>query len=299
MKHKSLPRFSVVIPAYNEAPYIAETLLSLKRQNFAGRFEIIVVDNNSSDATAEIARSLGANVVEEKNPGVCNARQRGTEVAQGEIVISTDADTQFRVDWLSRIDGTFSIHKDAVAVVGSCHYSDGPIWGLIYPYLLFGLISTIYRVTGRTYYATATNIAFKKSAWHGYNTTLTQGGDELDLLRNLRKQGRVVFANGNPTLTSARRLARGFIYNFFVSFLIYYVLEYNLNRIFKRRILGSAPHFRNDFSPKILSLFNAAIIGFLLTLVITQHNARHYVVHETTRVIKDTSRAIDKDKKKP
>jgi hypothetical protein len=104
----------------------------------------------------------------------------------------------------------------------------------------------------------------------------------------------VVFVNGNPTLTSARRLTRGFLYNFFVSFLIYYVLEYNLTRIFKRRILGSAPHFRNEYSPKILSLLNASIISVLLVLVISYRQSRHYVVHETTRVIKETSRVIDK-----
>ncbi len=294
MEDSSRPRFSVVIPAYNEAPYISETLVSIKKQNFAGKVEIIVVDNNSTDSTVQIAKSLGAIVVEEKQPGVCFARQKGTQVATGEIIISTDADTYYSVDWLSRIDGTFSKKPNAVAVVGSCHYIGGPIWGTIYPYLLFGLISVVYRLTGRTYYATATNIAFKKSAWHGYNTMLTQGGDELDLLRNLRKEGTVVFSNGNPTFTSARRLTRGFIYNFVITFLIYYVLEYNLNRIFKRRVLGSAPHFRNEYSPKVLSLLNGAIILALLLMVISRQQTRHYVIKETTQVIKKTTKVIDK-----
>ncbi len=294
MNTKSRPRFSVVIPAYNEAPYLPQTLNSLKKQNFAGKVEIIVVDNNSTDLTADLARSLGATVVEEKRAGVCYARQKGTEVANGEIIISTDADTSFNVDWLSRIDGMFEKDAEAVAVVGSCHYTDGPIWGTIYPYLLFGLISVVYRLTGKTFYATATNIAFKKDYWHGYDTNLTQGGDELDLIRNLRKQGRVVFVNGNPTLTSARRLTRGFIYNFVVTFLIYYILEYNLSRIFKRPILGTAPHFRNEYSPKVLSVLNMAIFASLVLALITQARARHYVVRETSHVIRQTTRAIDK-----
>jgi len=294
MENKSRPRFSVVIPAYNEAPYLPQTLASLKKQNFAGEVEIIVVDNNSTDLTADIARSLGAKVVEEKRPGVCFARQKGTEVASGEIVVSTDADTQFHVDWLSKIDGMFQKDEEAVAVVGSCHYTDGPIWGTLYPYALFGIISTIYRITGKTYYATATNIAFKKEHWIGYDTKLTQGGDEVDLIRNLRSKGRVVFVNGNPTLTSARRLARGFIYNFFVTFLIYYLLEYNLSRHFKRSIIGTAPHFRNDYSPKILSVINALIVATLAIALITQQNARHYVVRETTQVIKKTTQVIDR-----
>lgn len=290
-------RFSVVIPAYNEAQYIAKTLESLQRQDFLQQFEVIVVDNNSTDTTSEIAESLGARVVTEKESGVCYARQAGTEAARGEIVISTDADTAFNSDWLSRIDATFKRYPKAVAVTGPCHYTDGPIWGSIYPHLLFGLDSLFFKIFGRPFYVTATNIAFKKSAWSGYNTRLTQGGDELELLHDLRKRGKVVFNNRNPVHTSARRLARGLIYNFFVSFLFYYLIAYYLDRIFKRPVLGTAPKFRNEYSPKVLSVLNLAIISILVITVITQRSARHYVVHKSDQVIKHTTNFIDRDKK--
>ncbi len=290
-------RFSVVIPAYNEAQYIAKTLQSLHEQDYADEFEVIVVDNNSNDATAEIAESLGARVVFEREPGVCFARQKGTEEAKGEIVISTDADTSYRANWLSTINRAFERYPKAVAVAGPCRYIDGPIWGSVYPHLLFGFIYLGYKLTGKTFYITATNVAFKKSAFDGYNTLLTQGGDELDLLHNLRSKGRVVFNNRNPSYTSARRLARGLIYNFFVSFLFYYILEYYLNKLFKRRVLGRAPVFRNDYSPKVLSLLNLAIITTLIVALITQRSARHYVVKESNRVIKNTTNLIDRDKK--
>ena len=87
------PRFSVVIPAYNEADYLPAALRSLRAQDFPGAVEVIVVDNGSTDGTADLARRLGARVVEEHAPGVCAARQRGTLAARGEIVVSTDADT--------------------------------------------------------------------------------------------------------------------------------------------------------------------------------------------------------------
>lgn len=264
MSSKERPRFSVVIPAFNEAHYIADTLDSLQKQTFNGTVEIIVVDNNSSDKTAVIAKSLGAKVISEKNPGVCWARQAGTEAAQGEIVISTDADTKFDSDWLAVIDKWFKKYPDVVAVTGPCRYVGGPLWGEIYPVLLFDLVSIVYKITGKTYYSSATNIAFKKDVWDGYDTTMTQGGDELDLLRRLRKKGKVAFNNHNPTYTSSRRLARGFIYNFIITFLVYYILEYNLTRIFKRRVLGSAPKFRNELSPKIMSLLNSVIYLALL-----------------------------------
>jgi len=77
------PRFSIVVPCHNEAGYVADTLNSLRNQTFAGRYEIIVVDNNCTDETADIARELGARVVSEENPGVCWARQRGLRRAPG------------------------------------------------------------------------------------------------------------------------------------------------------------------------------------------------------------------------
>ncbi|MFD2767203.1 glycosyltransferase [Micromonospora eburnea] len=239
------PRFSIVIPCFNEAGYITDALLALQKQDFDGVCEVIVVDNNCTDDTAGIARDLGARVVVEPVPGVCNARHRGTEAARGEIVISADADTVYDRDWLSRIDARFRGDERIVAVVGPCRYADGPRWGRIYGRTLFGAVNAVYRLTGRAVYASATNIAFRREAWTGYDTSLTQGGDELDQLRRLRKKGRVVYDHGNPTYTSGRRLSRGLAYNLFVTLPVHYLLTYTVNRIAGRRLLGSAPAFRD------------------------------------------------------
>src|ERR1700710_761412 len=72
------PRFSVVIPAYNEEANIAACLSSLAEQDYPGELEVIVVDNASTDATARIAREHGARVITEPERGVCQARQSGT-----------------------------------------------------------------------------------------------------------------------------------------------------------------------------------------------------------------------------
>lgn len=244
---ENAPRFSVVVPAFNESACVADCLRSLANQDFAGTYEVIVVDNNSTDRTAAIARSLGATVVHEERPGVCAARQAGTALARGEIVVSTDADTTFDPTWLSRIDRAFSRHPACVAVAGPCRFAKGrPLWGALYPHLLFGLVALVRLVTGRVFYVTATNIAFRKGAWSGYDTRLTQGGDELDLLRRLQAKGKVVFDIGNPTFTSPRRLNQGLLYNIVVTFLFYYLLAYWLNRLLGRPILGTAPTFRHD-----------------------------------------------------
>ncbi len=241
------PRFSVVIPALNEERYLADCLRSLARQDFAGEVEVIVVDNNSTDRTAAIARSFGAVVVHEARPGVCWARQRGTAFARGEIVVSTDADTVFDPGWLARIDGALEQHPSCVAVAGPCRFAAGsPSWAAAYPRVLFGAVALVQRITGRVFYVTATNLAFRRSAWPGYNTQMTQGGDELDLLRRLQRQGPVVFDGHNPTYTSPRRLNQGLAYNLVVTFFVYYLLAYWLNRVSGRPLLGTAPAFRHD-----------------------------------------------------
>src|SRR5215207_10515133 len=97
-------RLSVVIPAYNEGSYLDASLTSLRQQDFSGSYEVIVVDNNSTDDTAAIASAHGARVLHEPRRGVCVARERGTRAARGEIVISTDADTVHPADWLTRLD---------------------------------------------------------------------------------------------------------------------------------------------------------------------------------------------------
>ena len=240
------PRFSVVVPAFNEADYLPATLDSLRAQDFRGEVEVIVVDNNSTDATAAVAAAHGARVLHEPHVGVCWARQRGTAAARGQIVVSTDADTTHPPDWLSTIDEAFGVDDRCVAVAGPCRYVDAPTWGRWYAVLLFAVVSGVYRLSHRVVYVTATNVAFRKAAWTGYDTSLTQGGDEFDLLRRLRRAGVVRYDRSRPVATSGRRLNRGLLYSLFVSLLGYYVLGYALNRALSRPVLPTAPAFRGS-----------------------------------------------------
>jgi glycosyltransferase involved in cell wall biosynthesis len=287
------PRFSVVVPCFNEARYIADTLNSLRDQTFAGGYEIIVVDNNCTDETVDIASQLGARVVSEPNPGVCWARQKGTEESVGEIVVSADADTTYAPDWLAKIDRSFGTDGRIVAVAGPCRYVGGPLWGRVYARLLFGGVHLAYRMTGRTVYVTATNLAFRKEHWSGYAVHLTQGGDELNLLRDLRGKGQVVYDHTNPTDTSSRRMTRGVLYGFFITLLVYYILAYVLNRLCRRRIIGSAPAYRDDRSPlsrRLQATGLALLSGLLLSLAFAPW--RQYIFHTSHSVVDYVTSAV-------
>ena len=237
------PRFSVVVPAFNEVDYLGRTLQSLLQQDFEGSYEVIVVDNNSTDGTAHLARGYGVRVVDEPAVGVCAARQRGADAAVGEIIVSTDADTVHPANWLRSIDANFS-DLSVAAVAGPCRFENAEGWKEGYPRLLFNLVARIFDMTGFVSYVSATNLAMRRTAFPGYDPKQTQGGDELDVLRRLRKRGVVVWDRNNVVTTSPRRLERGFMYNFFVSFLTYYLMAYALNRLPGRRKLGMAPVVR-------------------------------------------------------
>jgi glycosyltransferase involved in cell wall biosynthesis len=238
------PRFSIVVPAFNEEAVLGACLDSLAAQSYGGSVEVVVVDNGSTDGTADVASRRGVRVVHEPQAGTCFARQRGLESATGEIVVTTDADTTAPTEWLQHIDDHFRARPGAVAVAGPCVYVGGPWWSGAWTRLLFGLVALVAAVTGRVTYVTATNLAFCRASFTGYDTRLTQGGDELDVLRRLRRQGPVVFARRNPTFTSPRRLARGLVHTLVVSLCFHYLLGYLVNRVARRPVIGTAPPFR-------------------------------------------------------
>ncbi len=89
--------YSIIIPAYNEALFLPKTLDGLRLCSSALkkiRGEIIVVDNNSTDATSEIAKKCGARVVFQPVRGISLARNAGAKQANGKVFFFVDADTQ-------------------------------------------------------------------------------------------------------------------------------------------------------------------------------------------------------------
>lgn len=91
--------YSIIIPAWNEAAFIGATLVKVKaamkevEEHTEHRGELLVVDNNSTDRTPEIAESMGATVVFEPVNQISRARNRGVAAASGEVLVFLDADT--------------------------------------------------------------------------------------------------------------------------------------------------------------------------------------------------------------
>ncbi len=202
---------SIVIPALNEEKFISACLRSLKNQSYDGEYEIIVVNNGSTDKTGEIARAAGAIVLsypEKKN--VFYARQKGADAAKGDIIVQADADTTYPEDWLKRIAEQFAAHPRAVAVAGRFLYDKPPFWARI-EYLLRHLTNllTVF-FAGRPIIISGATFAFRRQAFlagNGYRD-ITYAPDQYGIASRLSNQGKIIYDSRIHVFTSPRRVQK-------------------------------------------------------------------------------------------
>jgi len=213
-RSKGISFVSVVIPAHNEENYLFSCLQSIKNQDYAGEYEVIVVDNASTDNTAQIARDWGAKVVYEGKRSPACARQKGTEVAKGKIIAFIDADTQAPAHWLSTIVWRFLCEPETVVISGPYAYCDAGRIARIASYgnFISIIIDQLFRKAFNKGSAVwGCNFAVRRSALlevGGFDTSITFYGEEYELSLRLKKAGKGGIIPRLFVLTSSRRLKR-------------------------------------------------------------------------------------------
>ena len=101
-------KVSVIVPAYNAASTLEACLTSLVNQTYPhDLYEVVVVDDGSTDQTASLAEHAGARVIHQRNQGPAVARNRGVEAATGDFILFTDADCVPAPDWIERMMDAF------------------------------------------------------------------------------------------------------------------------------------------------------------------------------------------------
>lgn len=205
---------SIIIPAFNEEKYIGPCLQSLVWQKTKRYFEVIVIDNNSTDATKKIARSfkdkLNIRVITEKQQGRGIARWRGFEEASGEILFSTDADTILPPNWIEDFMEYFN-DKKIVAVTSLCNINDSSPRNRILFNIIHLIADTSYRIASGHYCLYGFSYAIRRDIYikAGKIDKTLSALDDVDLGKRVKKFGNIQLVRDIPVLTSNRRYKNG------------------------------------------------------------------------------------------
>lgn len=218
----NIPRISLVIPAYNEEKYIKACLDSVVENAQGKFFEIIVVDNESTDRTASIAASVpGVRVISEPQraqKGPTFARERGFRESKGDIVAYIDADTLMPKGWVETIEREFSKNENLVCLSGPYVYFGIPLYQKVLTALYWRFAFLMYFMLG--YMVIFGNVAIRRRVLEkmgGLDTKVVFYGDDTNLARRAHEYGKVKFTFAFKMYTSGRRLVgQGFLNTAFI-----------------------------------------------------------------------------------
>lgn len=190
------PTVTIIICARNAADHLPRCLGAVRRLHYpAGRLKVLVVDNGSTDGTADIARRHGAIVRHLAKPGIARARDFGWRRARSEVIAFLDADCEPPENWIE--GGVRRLYEaDRIAAVG-VRLVSGPITNVYERHIVESRILDSDRCWERNalsfpYVVTAGMLVRRAAleAVDGFDLTLgRQAGEDADLCWRLRRAG--------------------------------------------------------------------------------------------------------------
>jgi peptidoglycan-N-acetylglucosamine deacetylase len=202
---------SIVVPAYNEEDLLPACLESLLAQDYAGPLEILVVNNASTDATGDLARSFAVRVIDEPERGYGRALRRGFAEATGSIIAATDADTVVPRDWISRLVRAYDENPEVVAVGGAIEFHGANRRGTLFIHGLLPMVNRLDRANPAGPHLWGANLSVRRDAFErtgGWNPEFSFQAD-TELSERLRTAGRVLLLSDLVVRTSSRRWNHG------------------------------------------------------------------------------------------
>ncbi len=215
-------------------------------------FEIIVVNNASTDKTGNVAKSFrGVKVVDEPRKGLSMARHSGYLKARGDLIANVDADTILPSGWIEEVFREFSDDEKLIALSGPMIFYDIPGRAMRFYVRLFYHLGFVSYVLNRYVFRTASmlqggNFVVKKSALDkigGYNIKYSFGED-ADLSCRLYGLGKIKFTFKLPMYASGRRIAKEGA----LTMSLRYGLQYFWTVIFKKPFTQNFPDIRTQVS---------------------------------------------------
>lgn len=238
----SLPKISIIVPAYNEARYIGRCLASLQNQDYRRPYEIIVADNNSTDKTGAIAKHFKVKVVKVIKPGPGPARNAGVETSRGQILAFIDADSIAPVNWLSYIDLAFASQPNLVALVGTFQFQPSTKILRFITQLALPAYNFLSKLLTGSFVLHGANFAIKKSVFKavgGFNPHFFSLED-FELASRVSQVGQIGYLPQLKVATSGRRFHQGIN-----QYLKYSIPIYLSVAILKKPARKTFPNIRN------------------------------------------------------
>ncbi|HYR79029.1 MAG TPA: glycosyltransferase [Candidatus Dormibacteraeota bacterium] len=204
------PKASVIVPAYNAASTLGECVASLRTLNYPN-YETIVVDDGSTDSTAQIAEQAGVQTIRLEHRGLAAARNAGVEAASGEIIAFIDADARADRDWLYHLIETIT-RRDAAAASGP-NFAPAPKSTRAAAMAVApGLPREVRAGDADLAQLCGCNMALSKAALTkigGFDPAFTTAGDDVDLSWRLTASGETLAYAPGAVVIHERRATLG------------------------------------------------------------------------------------------
>lgn len=181
---------SIVIPVYNEEAYLSACLSAIAQQTEKPD-EVIVVDNNSTDHTLEIARAYPfVQALHESRQGTVFAQRAGFNAAKSTIIARVDADSVVPPDWVARINKAFRTYPETSAITGAARFYDIGL-SRLFDGLQVLTYQRMQKLLTGTFIVWGANMAIRRSAWRqveSHCSTRTGIDEDIDMSFCLHKQ---------------------------------------------------------------------------------------------------------------
>jgi glycosyltransferase involved in cell wall biosynthesis len=192
------PRVSVVVCTYNGGRTLEQCLRTLRQLDYPD-YEVIVVDDGSSDNTQEIlGRYPFVRAIHQPNRGLSVARNVGLGAATGEIVAYTDSDCYADPDWLTHL--VYQLDRTTAAAVGGPNLTPPDGWLAACVAASPGQPTHVLETDQVAEHIPGCNMAFRREALlaiNGFDPQYRKAGDDVDVCWRLQDQGRwITFAPG-------------------------------------------------------------------------------------------------------
>ena len=198
---------SIVIPAYNEEHHLKDCLDAIAAQTVQPD-EVIVVDNNSTDKTVEIAKTYSfVRIINEKEQGIVNARNAGFNAAKCDIIGRVDADNIVVTEWIEHVKKLFE-DSEVAAVTGPMYFYDMPLQEDNY-FAEHIFKKALHKLAKDFPFLAGNNMAIRSTAWHAVKDETCEVKnihEDVDLAIHLQTNGYNILYDGEiRSGTSARR----------------------------------------------------------------------------------------------